>query len=119
MTSKAVVEELISAIDRIRAHAAAGNIKAKLYALRACQEACSRFAAMAAMLAQQMAEHGHYGPEITERISAAGIHLTAAASAFSESANALVTLMNRKVGEMPGSGQQAPHHAELSETGAR
>lgn len=122
VTSPAVVggiEDLITAIDRIRARAAAGNAKAKLAALRACSAACLRFAQMAMTLARQMAEQGHYGPEITERASAAGIHLTAAASAFSDSANGVATLLNMRLVDMPESGRQAPHHAELSETGAR
>ena len=113
------IEDLITAIGRIRAGAMAGNAKAKLAALKVCSEACARFAAMAVQIARQMAEQGHYGPEITERISAAGMHLTAAASAFSDSANGLETLLNLRLGEMPQSGRQAPHHAELSETGAR
>lgn len=122
VTSPAIrtgIEDLIGAIDRIRAAATAGNAKAKLAALRACSAACTGFAQMAMTLARQMAEQGHYGPEITERVSAAGIHLTAAASAFSDSANGVATLLNMRLGDLPESGRQAPHHAELSETGAR
>ena len=121
MTTPAIlgVDDLITAIGGIRAQAAAGNAKVKLAALRACQAACTRFATMAAMLAKQMTEQGRYGPEITDKISTAGTHLTAASSSFSEAANALATLLNLRLGEMPESGRQAPHHHELSETGAR
>jgi hypothetical protein len=116
---RANVEDLITSIDRIRAGAFAGNAHAKLAALAACNVACARFAAMAQALSRDMGDVSHFGPEITEPASTAGIHLTAAASAFAESHASLKTLLDMRMGEVPGSGRQAPHHAELSETGAR
>jgi hypothetical protein len=122
VTSPAIytgIEDLFTAVDRIRTAARAGNVWAKLAALAACNVACARFAAMAQALARDMGDLSHFGPEITEPASTAAIHLTAAASAFAESHSNLKSLLDLRLGDVPGSGRQAPHHAELSETGAR
>ena len=113
------IADLVTVIDRIRAIATAGNVHVKRSALSACSVACMRFASMATSLSRAMSESGHYGPEITEVISTAAIHLTAAASAFAEAESSLKALLDMKLGDVPASGRQAPHHDELTETGAR
>lgn len=119
-TSTASAEKLIEGINEIHAHAAAGGIHAKREAVKAAHEAAVRFSAMAAMLARAMAEPGsNYGPEITEPCAKASQNLQATAMSFSESDAALSTLINMTVGDLASSPRQAPHHQELSESGAR
>ena len=118
-TSTASAEKLIEGINEIHARAAAGGIHAKREAVKAAHEGSVRFAAMVQMLARQLAESGHYGPEITEPIAGSGQHHQAAAMSLSEADAALSTLINMTVGDLATSPRQAPHHAELSETGAR
>ena len=118
-TSTASAEKLIEGINEIYAKAASGGIHAKQEAVKAAHEACVRFAAMSQMLARTMAEPDHnYGPEITEPCSKAGQHLQAAAMAYSEADAAISTLINMTVGDLAASPRQAPHHRELSESGA-
>lgn len=112
------IEDLLTAVDRIRAMAVAGNVHAKRAALSACSVACTRFAAMAASLARALAEQ-HYDTAITEPISTAAVHLTATASAFAEAESSLKALLDMRLGQVPGSGRQAPDRSELTETGAR
>jgi len=67
-----------------------------------------------------MAEPGsNYGPEITEPLAKGAQNLTATAMSISESDAALATLVNTTVGDLATSPRQAPHHSELSESGAR
>lgn len=114
------VEQVVEGIHSIHVSASAGNINTKHAAIKACAEACARFAQMASMLARMLAEPGsNYGPEITEPLAGAGTHLQAAALSFGEADSSLASLKQISLGEMPGSGRQAPHHSELSETGAR
>jgi len=117
-TSTASAEKLIEGINEIHAHAATGNIHRKREATRAGHEGAVRFAAMLAMLARMMAEPGsNYGPEITEPLARASQHCQAAAMSISESDAALTSLLNMRVAELADSTRQAPHHAELTETG--
>lgn len=118
-TSTASAEKLIEGINEIHAHAQAGGIHAKQEAVKAAHEASVRFAAMVQMLARQMSEPGqNYGHEITEPLAQAGNHHQAAAMSLSESDAAISTLINMTVGDLARSPRQAPHHQELSETGA-
>jgi hypothetical protein len=113
-------EKLIEGINQVHAEAATGGIHAKQSALKACNEACVRFAAMASMLSRQMSEPGqNYGPEITEPVSKSAEQLQASAMTFSEADANLSTLINMTVGDLATSARQAPHHAELSENGSR
>lgn len=113
-------EKLIEAINQIHAEAAAGNINKKHEAIKAVTEGQTRFAAMLNMLSRQLSEPGmHYGPEITEPLTKAGTHQQAGAMAASESDTALTTLKQMQLGDLPGSGRQAPHHSELQESGSR
>jgi hypothetical protein len=119
-TSTGSVEKLIEGVNQISAEAAAGGIHAKQRALKAATEGCIRFAQMAMMLSRSMSEpNSNYGPEITEPSAKAGEHLQAAAMSFGESDTNLTTLLNMSVGELAQSSRQAPHHAELSESGSR
>jgi len=119
-TSTASAEKLIEGINEIHAHAAAGGIHAKQEAIKAAHEGAVRFSAMLAMLARTMAEPGsNYGPEITEPLAKGAQNLTATAMSISESDAALATLVNTTVGDLATSPRQAPHHSELSESGAR
>ena len=114
------VEQFVEGVNQIHAQAQAGGIHAKHAAVKACHEACVRFAAMAAMLARQMSEPGqNYGNEITEPIAKSATQLQASAMTFSEADSALTTLENMTVGELAASSRQAPHHGELSENGSR
>jgi hypothetical protein len=113
-------EKLIEGINQVHAEAQTGGIHAKQAALKACHEACVRFAAMAGMLSRQMSEPGqNYGQEITEPIAKSGEQLQASAMTFSEADANLSTLLNMTVSDLANSSRQAPHHAELSENGSR
>lgn len=119
-TSTASAEKLIEGINEIHAHAASGGINAKREAVKAVHEGFVRFGAMLAMLSRQMSEPGqNYGHEITEPLAQAGTHAQVGAMSASESDAALSTLINMTVGELATSPRRAPHHEELSETGAR
>jgi hypothetical protein len=119
-TSTASAEKLIEGINEIYAKAVSGNIFAKREAIKAAHEASVRFSAMAHMLARTMAEPGsNYGPEITEPCAKAGQNLQATAMSFSEADAALTTLINMTLGDLAASPRQAPHHTELTESGAR
>lgn len=114
------VEQFVEGVNQIHAQAQAGGIHAKHAAVKACHEACVRFAAMAAMLSRQMSEPGmNYGNEITEPIAKSATQLQASAMTFSEADSALTTLENMTVGELAASSRQAPHHQELSENGSQ
>ena len=114
------VEQFVEGVNQIHAQAQAGGIHAKHAAVKACHEACVRFAAMAQMLSRQMSEPGmNYGNEITEPIAKSATQLQASAMTFSEADAALTTLENMTVGELAASSRQAPHHTELSENGSR
>ena len=119
-TSTASAEKLIEGINEIHARAQSGNIHAKREAVKAIHEGLVRFGAMLQMLSRQMSEPGmHYGPEITEPIAQAGTHCQAGAMSASEADANLSTLINMTVGDVANSSRQAPHHEELSESGAR
>jgi len=119
-TSTASAEKLIEGINEIHAHAQSGGINAKREAVKAIHEGLIRFGAMLSMLSRQMSEPGqNYGPEITEPVAQSGTHCQAGAMSASEADAALSTLINMTVGELATSPRRAPHHEELSETGAR
>lgn len=119
-TSTASAEKLIEGINEIYAKAGAGGIHAKREAIQSAHEACVRFSGMLQMLARQMAEPGqNYGPEITEPLQKGGQNLTATAMSLSESDASITSLINMTLGDVATSPRQAPHHAELSESGAR
>ena len=114
------VEQFVEGVNQIHATAQAGGIHAKHAAIKACHEACVRFAAMSAMLARAMSEPGmNYGPEITEPIAKSATQLQASAMTFSEADANLATLINMTVGDLANSARQAPNHAEFSENGSR
>lgn len=117
-TSTMIAEQVIGGIEQIRAHAASGNIHAKREAIRATHECAIRFAELMNMLSRMLSEHGHYGHEITEPLATGGMHFTAGAMSISEGDNALMTLMTMTVADLAASPRRAPHHNELSETGA-
>lgn len=113
------VEQVINGVNGIHASAAAGGIHAKHAAIKACNEGAVRFSLMSSMMARALAEPGaNYGPEITEPLANAAVHLQAAALAFGESDAALSSLKGMTVGDLASSPRQAPHNSELSETGA-
>ena len=114
------VEQFVEGVNQIHAQAQAGGLHAKHAAIKACHEACVRFASMAQMLSRQMSEPGmNYGNEITEPIGKAGVQLQASAMEFSEADAALTSLANMTLGDLAQSSRQAPHHTELSENGSR
>lgn len=118
-TSPASAEKLIEGVNQVHAEAAAGGIHAKHAGIKACNEGAIRFSAMSGMLARAMSEPGsNYGPEITEPLQKAAVHLQAAAMAFSEADSNLSTLVNMTVGDLARSPRQAPHTSELTESGA-
>lgn len=118
-SSTGSAEKLIEGVNEIHAAAAAGNIHAKHEGIKAANEGAIRFSAMSGMLSRAMSEPGmNYGPEITEPIAKAGVHLQAAAMAFSEADSALSTLLSMTVGDLANSRRQAPNHTELSESGS-
>jgi hypothetical protein len=113
------VEQFVEGVNQIHAEAQAGGIHAKHAAVKACHEACVRFAAMAQMLSRQMSEPGmNYGNEITEPIAKSAAQLQAAAMGFGEADAALASLENMTVGDLARSSRQAPYHTELSENGS-
>lgn len=117
-TSTASAEKAIEGVNEIHAHAATGGINAKREAIKALHELDIRVSAMKTMLSRQMSEPGmNYGPEITEPLARSAQHSQAAAMSDSESDAALTTLINMTVGDLSTSARQAPHHAELSESG--
>lgn len=117
--SAGAVEQFVEGVNHIHASAQAGGLHAKHSAVKACHEACVRFAAMAAMLARQMSEPGmNYGTEITEPIAKSATQLQASAMTFSEADAALTSLENMTVGDLAQSSRQAPHHTELTESGS-
>jgi hypothetical protein len=119
-TSTASAEKLIEGINEIHAHAQSGGIHAKREAVKAIHEGLVRFGAMLTMLSRQMSEPGaNYGPEITEPVAQGGQHCQAGAMSVSEADAALTTLINMTVGDLATSPRPAPHHSELSESGAR
>ena len=119
-TGAGAAEKLIEGVNQIHGEAAAGGIHAKHGGIKACTEGTLRFSAMSGMLSRAMSEPGqNYGPEVTEPLAKAGVHLQAAAMAFSEADGALATLINMTVGDLANSARQAPHHTELSENGSR
>jgi hypothetical protein len=118
-SSTGSAEKLIEGVNEVHAAAGAGGVHAKHGAIKACTEGSLRFSAMAGMMSRAMSEPGaNYGPEITEPLAKAGVHLQAAAMAFSESDAALSTLLSMSVGDLANSSRQAPHHTELSENGS-
>jgi hypothetical protein len=113
-------EKLIEGVNQVAAESGAGNIHAKHAAIKACTEGLLRFAAMLSMMSRALSEPGmNYGPEITEPLAKGAVHLQAAAMATSESDAALTTLIAMSVGDLANSARQAPHHAELTESGTR
>jgi len=119
-TSTASAEKLIEGINEVHAHAQSGGIHAKREAVKAIHEGLIRFGAMLGMLSRQMSEPGqHYGPEITEPLAQSGQYCQAGAMSASEADAAISTLINMTVGELATSPRRAPHHEELSESGAR
>lgn len=113
-------EQLIEGVNRIHAEAAAGGIHHKQAALKAAAEGSIRFSAMAQMLSRTMSEPGsNYGPEITEPLAKAAQHLQAAAMSFGEADTNVTSMIHMSVGDLARSPRQAPHHSELSESGAR
>ena len=111
-------EQLVEGINQVHAAAVSGNIKAKLQGIMASNEGAVRFGQMTSMLSRTMSDESNYGPEITEPIAKASQHLQAAAMALAESGDALMTLMNMRVGDLADSPRQAPHNSELSENGS-
>lgn len=118
-TAEGAIEQAVQGLDGIRASAVAGNIRAKQRAIKACTEVFIRSATMLLMLSRSLAEPGsHYGLEITEPLAKASQYVQAAGMACSESDAAITSLAHMTVGELADSPRQAPHHSELSETGA-
>lgn len=111
------VEQAVDGMHLVHATAAAGNIRAKQWAIKGCAELFTRAAALMLMLSRTLAERG-YGPEISEPLARAGVMAQAAATACGESDTAITTLANMTVGELADSPRQAPERSELSETGA-
>jgi hypothetical protein len=115
--SSGSAEKLIEGVNQIHAEAAARNIHGKHGAIKACTEGSLRFSAMAQMLSRALSDM-HYGPEITEPLAKASVHLQAAAMAFSEGDASLTTLLAMSVGDLANSPRQAPVHTEFAENGS-
>lgn len=117
MSNPGAVEQAVDGMQRVHATAAAGNIRAKQWAIKVCAEILTRVSALALMLSRTVAERG-YGPEISEPLARAGVQAQAAAMACGEADTAITSLANMTVGDLADSPRQAPHRSELSETGA-
>jgi hypothetical protein len=114
------VEDIIMGLERLYAHAMAGNIQAKRGAVLGGAEIGKRAALTFLTLARAMGEPGqHYGSEVTEKVARMAGGFTLAASAGSEADGELFALLKSTLEELVAGGRQAPHHSELSETGAR
>jgi len=119
-TSTAAGEKITQGANELHAHAANGNINAKMEALAGAEGGATRFAATMEMLGRTMSEPDtRYGPEICEPIVKAGAALQAAAVLIGEGRANLDSLANMTVRDLAGSSRQAPHHSELSENGSR
>lgn len=112
------VEQAVNGMHSIHAHAAAGGIRAKQAAVKACAEIFIRLSGLLLMLSRTIAERG-YGPEIFEPLAQAAVFAQAAGLACGQSDAALESLANMKLGELADSPRQAPHREELSESGSR
>ena len=113
------IEKFIEGLNQVQADAAAGGIHAKQAAAKALIEGAIRMSATFSLLSRQMSEPGsNYGPEITEPFAKAGEQSNAAAMCASQADSALTTLMQMSVGDLARSARQAPHHTELTESGA-
>lgn len=117
MSSPGAVEAAVDGMHLIHSRAAAGNIRAKQWAIKVCAEILTRASALMMMLSRTLSERG-YGPEITEPLARAGAMTQAAAMAAGESDSAITSLANMRVGDLADSPRQAPERGELSETGA-
>jgi hypothetical protein len=114
------VEQVIEGLARLQVHAMSGNINAKRAAALGLAELALRAGHTAQALSRAMAEPDmHYGPEVTERFSAAGTQFSSAGTACAEADHALVVLLNTTPAETMAAGRRMPHHEELSETGGR
>jgi hypothetical protein len=116
MSTPGAVEPVVDGMHRVHAHAAAGNLRSKQWAIKVCAEIFARASVMALMLSRTLAERG-YGPEITEPMARAGIMAQAAAMACGEADSAITSLANMTVGDLADSPRQAPNREELSEDG--
>ena len=112
------VEQLVDGVNQLHAHAQAGNVNAKHGAVKGGHEGLVRFAAMWNMLARSLGELG-FGPEITEPIAKAAMHVQAGAMTISEADANLTTLLNMTLGEAAESPRQVPHHSQFAENGSR
>jgi hypothetical protein len=115
----AATEQFVEGINRLHAEAATGGIFHTQAAIKGMNEGSLRFSSLAQMVSRILSEPGrNYGPEITEPLGKAAQYLRAAAACFGESDTNLSTLINMTVGDLARSPRQAPHHTEMTETGA-
>lgn len=113
------VEPMINGAAALLRHAMSGGVQAKRRAVLGNAAALRAQARALRALATAMAEPGqHYGPEVWEPVHAVAARLDSAASALEE-ADARLRPIARTAEELRAAGVQAPHHAEMSETGSR
>lgn len=107
------VEPIVEGSAALRRHAMGGNAQAKRRAILGNAAAIDVLAGNIRALAQAMAEPDqHYGPEVTEPLTAAASHLTAASTVLYELDGRLRAII-RAAGELAASGVQAPHHEQM------
>lgn len=108
------VEMIIEGAAALRRHAMAGNAQAKRRAILGMAAAADMLASTARSLASDMAEPGqHYGPEVTEPITGAASHFTAAGTTLAEIDGRILAII-RAAEELAARGVQAPHHEQMA-----
>lgn len=108
------VEQVIEGSAALRRHGMAGNAQAKRRAVLGNAAAIDVLAGNVRALAQAMAEPDqHYGPEVTEPMTGAAAHLTAASTVLYELDGRLRAII-RAMEELAASGVQPPHHEQMA-----
>lgn len=114
------VEQAIEALGHIHMEAMSGGITGKRRAVLALAELQQRVNQTAFAISRAMSEPGqNYGPEITEKIAAAGTHAQASALVFAQADAALSALLQATLAESMQVNRKIPHPQELTETGKR
>lgn len=123
MTSPAIavtaVEDVLLGIDRSADTGIAGNVHAKRRALAEIAAVLARCDSAITRMQKAMTEEGLYGAEITDPMTGPADMAASAARDLGEVDSVIRGLLKIPAGELAGSGYRVPHHAELSETGAR
>jgi len=87
-----------------------GGKRDVLYSLSGGLESISR---AVKQIARTLSEAG-YGPEVCDPVSITATAIFTASTRAEEATHAVGSLMNMRIGDLPGSGRQVPHHTEIS-----